>query len=327
MSALSTLGLHKTYRSLFGAGVEALQPLDLTVERGEIFGLLGPNGAGKTTLVKLLLGIVRPSGGEGRLFGRDILSPEARQAVGFLPESHRFPPYLTAAQTLDHYARVAGVAETDRARRIPALLERVRMAKRADTRVRTFSKGMMQRLGLAQALMNSPDLVFLDEPTDGVDPVGRREIRDLLLEISAGGTTIFLNSHLLSEVEQVCTRVAILKHGALARIGSVDELTAQDRTYELRCTPLPGTLGPDLRALFSSAPATGTAESDLVRYRLGVQDRTALNAALDALRAASVEIESVQPLRQSLEDFFVEVVAPSAGAAETAPPEHSEDGG
>ena len=235
-AAIATLGLHKTYRSVFGASIDALHPLDLEVSRGEIFGLLGPNGAGKTTLVKLLLGVALPSGGEGRLFGRSIREPAARQPVGFLPESHRFPDYLTAAQVLDTYARVAGVDEAERARRIPELLERVRMAKWADTRVRKFSKGMMQRLGLAQALMNTPDLLFLDEPTDGVDPVGRREIRDLLLEISREGTTIFLNSHLLSEVEQICTRVAILKEGRLARLGTVEELTTQDRVYELRCT-------------------------------------------------------------------------------------------
>ncbi len=312
MSALSTLGLHKTYRSPFGASVEALKPLDLEVARGEIFGLLGPNGAGKTTLVKLLLGIVRPSGGEGRLLGRDIREPEARRAVGFLPESHRFPPYLTAAQTLGHYARVAGVEPAERARRIPELLDRVRLGDRADARVRTFSKGMMQRLGLAQALMNTPSLVFLDEPTDGVDPVGRREIRDLLLAVSADGTTVFLNSHLLSEVEQVCTRVAILKDGRLARLGSVAELTAQDRVYELRCDALPATLHGDLRAVLGDAAETtgGPDGTPLLRYRLAVQDRAHLNAVLDALRAASVEIESVQPLRRSLEDFFVEVFAP-----------------
>ncbi len=318
MPALSTLGLHKTYTSLFGARVEALKPLDLTVAQGEIFGLLGPNGAGKTTLVKLLLGIVRPSGGEGRLLGRDIGEAEARRAVGFLPESHRFPPYLTAAQTLDHYARVAGVGPAERARRVPELLARVRLAERADTKVRTFSKGMMQRLGLAQALMNTPDLLFLDEPTDGVDPVGRREIRDLLLEISGEGTTIFLNSHLLSEVEQVCTRVAILKNGELARHGTVEELTAQDRVYELRCTALPAGVRGDFRAVEHDASKTvGGPDTPLIRYRLAVEDRADLNAALDALRADGVEIESVQPLRQSLEDFFVEVVTPTGDPQES----------
>ena len=312
--AIATLGLHKTYRSVFGADIDALHPLDLTVEPGEIFGLLGPNGAGKTTLVKLLLGIALPSGGEGRLFGRPIRAPEARRSVGFLPESHRFPDYLTAEQVLDHYGRIAGVDPAERARRIPELLDRVRMAKWADTRVRKFSKGMMQRLGLAQALINTPDLVFLDEPTDGVDPVGRREIRDLLLEISADGTTIFLNSHLLSEVEQVCTRVAILKEGRLARLGTVEELTTQDRVYELRCTPLPD-LPTDLAVLFRSLDtdaARTNGDASLTVYRLAVHDRAHLNTVLDALRAHAVELESVRPLRQSLEDFFVEVVAPKS---------------
>src|SRR5690554_2634031 len=322
-AAIATLGLHKTYRSVFGANIEALRPLDLEVSPGEIFGLLGPNGAGKTTLVKLLLGVALPSGGEGRLFGRSIREPEARRPVGFLPESHRFPDYLTARQVLDYYARIAGVDEAERARRIPELLERVRMAKWADTRVRKFSKGMMQRLGLAQAPTNAPGLLFLDEPTDGVDPVGRREIRDLLLEVSREGTTIFLNSHLLSEVEQVCTRVAILKAGRLARLGTVEELTTQDRVVEIRCTPLPPDLAPDLADLFrplgdasrGNGEAKGSEDASLAAYRLAVRDRAHLNAVLDALRAAAVELESVRPLRQSLEEFFVEVVA----SAEEAP--------
>jgi len=312
-SAIATLGLHKTYRSVFGTDIDALHPLDLTVEQGEIFGLLGPNGAGKTTLVKLLLGVAIPSGGEGRLLGRSIREPEAREVVGFLPESHRFPDYLTAAQVLDHYGRIAGVDPAERKRRIPDLLDRVRMGKWADTRVRKFSKGMMQRLGLAQALLGNPDLLFLDEPTDGVDPVGRREIRDLLLDISAEGTTIFLNSHLLSEVEQICTRVAILKEGRLARIGTIDELTTQDRVYELRCTPLPDTLDPDTAELFRALDTdAASGDAALAAYRLAVHDRAHLNATLDTLREAGVELESVRPLRQSLEDFFVEVVAEDA---------------
>ena len=323
--AIATLGLHKTYRSVFGADIDALHPLDLTVDQGEIFGLLGPNGAGKTTLVKLLLGVAIPSGGEGRLLGRSIREPEAREAVGFLPESHRFPDYLTAAQVLDHYGRIAGVEPDERARRIPELLDRVRMGKWADTRVRKFSKGMMQRLGLAQALLGSPDLLFLDEPTDGVDPVGRREIRDLLLDISREGTTIFLNSHLLSEVEQICTRVAILKEGRLARIGTIDELTTQDRVYELRCTPLPDSLDlniADLLRAFDAEVSNG--DASLAAYRLVVHDRAHLNATLDTLRAAGVELESVRPLRQSLEDYFVEVVAEPEDASrpETNPPSH-----
>ncbi|MDX1420065.1 MAG: ABC transporter ATP-binding protein [Rubricoccaceae bacterium] len=306
--AVSTSGLAKTYAGPLGRNaVHALRPLDLAVEEGEIFGLLGPNGAGKTTLVKLLLGLARPTEGEAALFGRSIREPEARRPVGFLPENHRFPPFLTARETLRLYARLAGVPEAERAARASTLLDRVRLVDAADRRVKTFSKGMMQRLGLAQALMSRPRLVFLDEPTDGVDPVGRREIRDLLLELRAGGTTLFLNSHLLSEIERVCTRVAILNEGRLVREGTVEALTTTERLWRLRSTPLP----PDLLAgLDGAVTAEPGAEdpSGLARYRLAVPDRPALNALLDRLRTAHVEVEAVEPLRQSLEDLFVEVV-------------------
>jgi ABC-2 type transport system ATP-binding protein len=308
MPAVETRGLAKTYAGAFGRNpVHALRPLDLAVEEGAIFGLLGPNGAGKTTLVKLLLGIVHPTAGEGSLFGRSIREPAARSAVGFLPENHRFPEFLTARETLRVYARLAGVPDRERAARADALLARVRLEEAADRRVRTFSKGMMQRLGLAQALMNRPRLVFLDEPTDGVDPVGRREIRDLLLELRAGGTTLFLNSHLLSEIERVCTRVAILHEGRLVRDGTVEALTTTERLWRLRSTPLPAALLATLDGAVIPEPDAPAADG-LARYHLAVLDRAALNALLDRLRADGVEIEAVEPLRQSLEDLFVEVV-------------------
>ena len=308
MAAIETRGLAKTYASALGRNpVPALRPLDLTVEEGEIFGLLGPNGAGKTTLVKLLLGLVHPTEGEGFLFGRPIRAPEARRPVGFLPENHRFPEFLTARETLRLYARLAGVPDAERAARADALLARVRLTDAADRRVRTFSKGMMQRLGLAQAIMSRPRLVFLDEPTDGVDPVGRREIRDLMLELRAEGTTLFLNSHLLSEIERVCTRVAILDRGRLVREGTVEALTTTERLWRLRSTPVPPALLGTLDGAVT--PEDGPEDpSGLSRYRLAVADRPALNALLDRLRAGGVEVEAVEPLRQSLEDLFVEVV-------------------
>ena len=336
MLAIQTRGLAKTYPGR--PPVEALRPLDLAVEPGEIFGLLGPNGAGKTTLVKLLLGIVRPTSGEASMFGTSIAAPEARRLVGFLPENHRFPPYLTARQTLDLFARMAG---HDGAR-APGLLERVRLTAAADRKVKTFSKGMMQRLGLAQALMADPRLVFLDEPTDGVDPVGRREIRDILLGLAADGVTLFLNSHLLSEIERICTRVTIMKEGRIVRDGTVAALTQTGRLWRLRVTPVPpevsaalgDALQPEpaparppeaadrqaatLQASGATAPgdtASGaTGEAPLVGYTLAVPDRRALGAALDAMRGAGVEIEAVEPVRQSLEDLFVEVVTESSAA-------------
>ena len=297
--------------------VTALQPLTLTVGPGETFGLLGPNGAGKTTFVKLLLGLVRPTSGAAEVLGVDVRDPAARVPTGFLPEGHRFPPFLTGREALGLLARMHGVSDADRAARAPDLLDRVRLGDAADRRVGTYSKGMLQRLGIAQALMNRPRVVFLDEPTDGVDPVGRREIRDLIESLRADGVTVFLNSHLLSEVERVCTRVAILDRGALVREGTVDELTATGRAWRLRTTPVP----PDLSARLgltadtTDAPA-GPADAVLVRTVLTVPDRAALNAALDALRAASVDVEAVEPLRQSLEDLFVDVVThPDAPAS------------
>ncbi len=208
-AVLSAEGLAKTFRTPFSRReVRALDGLDLQVASGEVFGLLGPNGAGKTTTVKILLGLTHPTAGEARLFGLPVSDPESRRRVGYLPEGHRFPGYLTARQTLSIFGRMSGVAPAELKTRIPELLARVRISDWADMKVKKFSKGMTQRLGLAAALVHRPDLLLLDEPTDGVDPVGRREIRDLLREEAARGAAILLNSHLLSEIEMTCDRVA-----------------------------------------------------------------------------------------------------------------------
>jgi ABC-2 type transport system ATP-binding protein len=306
--AISVSNLSKTYHTgLLGRStVQALDGVSLTVPKGAIFGLLGPNGAGKTTLVKILLGLVHPTGGTARLFGAPAQQPAARERIGFLPENHRFPGFLTAAQTLQVYGRLADVPGTPRNERISNLLRRVGLAERRDTKVSTFSKGMLQRLGLAQALLNDPDLLFLDEPTSGVDPVGRRAIRDLALELRDGGTTIFLNSHLLSEVEKVCSQIAILRDGALVREGTIEELTAVERVYDVVCTPIPEDVQADFELELSSADASP--DPALRQYRMHADDRASLNALLDRLRAADVEVESVSPLRRSLEDYFIDVV-------------------
>ncbi len=302
--AISAAGLAKTYGRR--RPVEALKPLDLQIEPGETFGLLGPNGAGKTTLVKLLLGLVRPSAGDAQVLGMPIADPEARRRVGYLPEGHRFPPFLTARQALDLFARMADVDEADRQRRAPKLLDLVRLTGAADRKVGTFSKGMLQRLGIAQALMNAPRLVILDEPTDGVDPVGRREIRDLIETLRDDGVTVFLNSHLLSEVERICTRVAILKDGVLVRAGTVEDLTFRGRAWYVTATPLPAEVAEALDGMVGDP----TERPDgLVRQALTLPDRAALNAALDRMRGAGVEVEAVEPARLSLEDLFVEVVS------------------
>ncbi len=318
--ALAVRELEKTYRNgLLGrTSVRALRGVTLEVAPGEIFGLLGPNGAGKTTLVKILLSIARPTRGTAHVLGRPAREPSARQRVGYLPENHRFPEFLTLEGMLNLYGQLAGVSDEARRTRIPELLERVGLADQRAAKMKTFSKGMRQRAGLAQALLNDPALLFLDEPTDGVDPVGRREIRDLLLWLRDEGTTVFINSHLLSEVEQVCSRVAILNEGRLVRHGTLEALTAVERVYELACTPVPEAARRALADVLTEAPAPAAALPDnLQRYRLAAPDRARLNAAIDRLRGAGVELETVRPVRRTLEDYFIEVVEE---ARRTPPP-------
>ncbi|OLC56296.1 MAG: hypothetical protein AUH92_00495 [Acidobacteria bacterium 13_1_40CM_4_69_4] len=294
--------LAKTYRAAFSRnGVQALRGLDLVVPPGQTFGLLGPNGAGKTTLVKLLLGIAFPTSGAASVLGHPAGDVRARQRVGYLPESHRYPPHLTGEQVLHHFGRLSGLRLPGRARRVDELLRRVRMEEWRSVRVHKYSKGMMQRLGMAQAILNDPDLLILDEPTDGVDPIGRREIRDLLLEQKARGATIFLNSHLLSEVERICDRVAILKEGTLLREGGVADLTQPRVGWRVEARGArPGALEAVLGRLPGARVQDGRVEID--------GDVPALNAVIDALRGQGVEITAVLPRRDSLEDVFVKVL-------------------
>ena len=308
--AVAVTNLAKTYRSgwIRREHVQALDDVTLSVESGTLFGLLGPNGAGKSTLVKILLDVVHASHGTASLFGTPSTDPTARRHIGFLPEDHHFPGFLSGERVLHIYGRMANVDAEARAARIPELLDRVGLAGRSTSKVKSYSKGMMQRLGIAQALLGDPELLFLDEPTDGVDPVGRRDIRDLLVWLQEQGTTVFLNSHLLSEVEKVCDRVAILKDGAIVRQGSIDELTAVERIYDLVTTRIPTGVLTELDGALRSTEDGAPSDPSLARYRVRADDRAALNAVLDRLRTADVEIESVQPLRQTLEDYFIDVV-------------------
>jgi len=310
MSVVKIQNLTKTFRSRIKRDeITALRDVSLSVQETEVFGLLGPNGAGKTTLVKILLGIIKPTMGSAEVLGISVEKPEARRRIGYLPEDHRFPGYLTAEQMLNQYGRLAGVSEQDRKAAIPSLLELVKMEQWRETKIKKFSKGMMQRLGLSQVLLNNPDIVFLDEPTDGVDPIGRREIRDLLLWLQDRGKTVFLNSHLLSEVEQICTRVAILHKGRLIRDGSVAEITNVDLRYEIHATALPASLLESMDGKVRMVqPHQNTVDSRLTRYHVLVRDRAELNAVIDRLRDNNVEIDMVQPVRRTLEDFFIDVV-------------------
>jgi ABC-2 type transport system ATP-binding protein len=295
------------------------------VPRGCVFGLLGPNGAGKTTLAKLLLGIAFPTAGSAAVLGRPPGDVAARARIGYLPENHRYPPHLTGEQVLHHFGRLSGLRDPERTRRVDELLRRSRLEEQRKSRVRTYSKGMMQRLGMAQALLNDPDLLILDEPTDGVDPIGRREIRDLLLERRARDTTILLNSHLLSEVERICDRVLILKDGKSVREGGVDELTRPSRAYEVEARGLTPDLVHTLRARFpglrdisaggaSAGGAAGGAEAAgpggvMPEARLEIaDDLESLNRLIDALRADGARIVAVRPRRESLEEVFVKVI-------------------
>ena len=316
-AVLSAEGLSKTFRTPFSRrDVRALDGLDLSVAAGEVFGLLGPNGAGKTTTVKILLGLTLPTSGEARLFGLAASDPESRRRVGYLPEGHRFPGYLTARQTLSIFGRMSGVSDAGLKERIPELLARVRLSDWADVKVRKFSKGMTQRLGLASALVHRPDLLLLDEPTDGVDPVGRREIRDLLREEAARGVAILLNSHLLSEIEMTCDRVAVLRKGKSVAAGRIADLTAQGFTYRFAGKGL------DEALLGAFRESGALAERVNGHVKLTARDAEHLNALVDAARSRGVLVTELTPVRSTLEDVFVDLVkAGEAGGPGEAPPE------
>ncbi|HEY5611218.1 MAG TPA: ABC transporter ATP-binding protein [Thermoanaerobaculia bacterium] len=302
-SAIEVSGLRKTYSTPFrGKRVTALDGIDLEVAQGEVFGLLGPNGAGKTTTVKIILDLTRPTAGTASIQGVSVRDPESRRRVGYLPEGHRFPGYLTARETLSIFGRMSGVDPATLNRRIPELLEKVRIADWIDVRVKRFSKGMTQRLGLASALIHDPDVLLLDEPTDGVDPIGRREIRDILQDEARRGKAILLNSHLLSEIELTCNRVAVLRKGKIAAIGSIDELTRKEERYRMKAAPV------DERLLGALRETGGHVEQQNGHLVLSVRDLDQLNAMIDRVRANGSQLSELAPVRSTLEDVFVDLV-------------------
>lgn len=297
--AIETSGLEKVYRSRFrGREIRAVSNLTLRVPTGVKYGLLGPNGAGKTTFVKMLLSAVNPTMGRAALFGKDAREPEARRPVGYLPENHRFPTYLTGRGMLDFYAALSGLAAAERKRRIPELLDLVGLSNWGDVRLKKYSKGMLQRLGLAQALIHNPRLLVLDEPTDGVDPVGRREIRDILNGLTGTGVTVFINSHLLSEVEAFCEYVAILRKGELVLEGKVSSLVA-GRGFRICASGVTEQALIEIKALGAAVLAS---EEGLEIQAL---TREQANLAIDRIRAAGGMIDSVAASNSSLEDVFI----------------------
>jgi ABC-2 type transport system ATP-binding protein len=301
--AIETEGLTKVFRKSWSKKeFRAVDDISLRVEPGTTFGLLGPNGAGKTTFVKMLLSCSHPTAGRARVFGNDTLNREARQPIGYLPENHRFPTYMTGRGMLDFYGALSGMEPETRKRRIPELLELVGLPQWGDTRLGKYSKGMLQRVGLAQALIHEPKLLVLDEPSDGVDPVGRRQIRDILEALEKKGVTIFLNSHLLVEVELFCRDVAIINKGKVALQGKVSDLTAGSG-YKVEAENVPENLAAELHARAKSIAQNNGTLSVLF------DSREAANQAVDLLRTQQCQIEKLGRVNSTLEDVFMRTVS------------------
>jgi ABC-2 type transport system ATP-binding protein len=310
------IDLHRVEK-IYRGKVHALRGIEMQVHHGEIFGLLGPNGAGKSTLVKIMTTVIRPTRAAGTLLGHAIGHKPTLGRVGYLPEHHRLPRYLNGRQVLELYAALAKVPRALRRHRAGELLDVVGMTDWAAKKVSAYSKGMLQRIGLAQALMNEPDLIILDEPTDGVDPVGRRDIRDVLLRLRAQGRTIFVNSHLLGELEMVCDRVAILVQGRVAEQGTLDSLTADSLRYEFVIAGAAPAWADE--AKLRAKPVAG----ERTMLVLMGDDPSRVQPVIDRLRAEERTVVSIRPVRETLEDLFMRAVedpatgkafAPGAGA-------------
>lgn len=352
---MSTLAIDlKRVAKTYGRRTHALRDVSLQVHRGEVFGLLGPNGAGKSTLVKILMTVISPTRCEGQLLGERVGHKQTLTRVGYLPEHHKFPDYLTGVQVLDFFAAMSGVDRRTRKARAASLLDTVGLSAWADKRVKQYSKGMRQRLGIAQSLINDPDLILLDEPTDGVDPVGRRDIRELILNERRRGRTVFLNSHLLSELEMVCDRAAIMVQGRVWTQGTLADLTAYGKCYELEIGPGAPGVTPDPSSVDPARPATWpsvivaarvlgaieprmkpsdaaagpvasgvrlpdgrTLEFETAVIRLvGEEDPARVQPFIDAARSAGFTIRTCRSVRPSLEDLFMLAVTdPTTGQA------------
>jgi ABC-2 type transport system ATP-binding protein len=297
IAALETRGLRKEF-----GGKVALHDLSLSVGTGEVFGFLGPNGAGKTTTVKILLGLVGATSGEAFLLGRSAGDPAARGRVGYLPENFRFHDWLTGAQLLDFHGRLAHLPAEERTRRVPEVLKLVGLAGRGDDRIRAYSKGMTQRIGLAQAIIHRPDLVLLDEPTSALDPLGRREVRDLIRTLRSEGMTVFLNSHLLSEVEMVCDRVAIVDRGRVVRSGQLTDLLGGVPEVHVMVDRVDRDLVADLERFGEVLAADATSVT------LGVSDLELVPSIADLVVRGGYRLHGLVPRHQSLEDVFVSLV-------------------
>ncbi len=302
MNVVDVEKLTKVYQPrMRKGGIVALDEVSLSIEQREVFGLLGPNGAGKTTLFKVLLSICRPTSGSAMIHGLPPADPRSRRKVGFLPENHRFPEHLTGRGLIALTGRFHGMTRVQIEERSDYLLDLVDMAKWGDTLIRKYSKGMAQRIGLAQAMVANPDLLLLDEPTDGVDPVGKVELRKVFQRVRDEGKTVVLNSHLLSEVESVADRVAILQRGKVVKVGSVEELTSRRSQYEIEAE-----IGNRLFDIPEDIGKRVSVSSN--RLIVELNDSENVNWVIDAMRAKRISIRSVKPMKLTLEQSFVEAV-------------------
>jgi ABC-2 type transport system ATP-binding protein len=314
-AVLVTRGLSKSYRTghIIQGRRPALQDLDLTLLRGEILGYVGPNGSGKTTTLKLITGLLRPDRGEVRVLGEPLASRAWRMRAGYLPENPYLYDYLTAAEYLDYVGRLFGLGRERRRERSRELLALVGLERAAGLPMRRFSKGMLQRAGLAQALVNDPELLFLDEPMSGLDPIGRRLVRNLILDLRKAGKTVLFSTHILSDAETLCDRVAVLRAGRLVKVGSLGELLRLDVTH---MEILASGVAPGAPGLDAAARAVPVGD----RLRLEVEERS-LGRVVTAIEAAGGRVLGVQPVRRTLEDYFFEEMGGAAavrrdGAAE-----------
>jgi ABC-2 type transport system ATP-binding protein len=298
---ISTKDLKKTYKKLFKKGFPALRGISLEVGRGSVFGLLGPNGAGKTTMIKVLLGLIPKYEGTAQIFGQAAGSKDGRRRIGFLPEAHRLPGYLTAYQTLMMFGMYSGRDSKWLKKRIPAWLERIDMLHAQHKKLREFSKGMQQRVGLIQAIIHEPELIFLDEPTDGVDPVGRKVVREIIDELRGTGTTIFVNSHLLQEVEKMCDEVVIMDKGKIIQEGSMESLTNREGRVNFDLAPHDANISLILKGIGTGLTITQNGFD--VSLSNAERDQT-----IDLIRAAGLSIRTINESKVSLEDVFIDLI-------------------
>jgi ABC-2 type transport system ATP-binding protein len=320
MAAIEILDLEKTYLVGFWRKRPklALRPLRLTIEEGEVFGFLGPNGAGKTTTLKLLMGLVFPTAGTARILGMDMDDPRMKAQIGFLPEQPYFYDHLSAKELLTYYAQLSGVPAKGRSARVEQMLSRVGLSDSAGMQLRKFSKGMLQRVGLAQAILHDPKLVFLDEPMSGLDPMGRREVRDLIQQLRHEGKTVFFSTHILSDAEALCDRVGVIHQGELRGVGAVAELTSQTQgkveiIFYAQRVP----------AALTSLGAEARVSGDMVNAVLPEEQQ---DAALEVLRRERLKLISLTPVRSSLEEYYIQKLRPTEVQKEDGSKEESRKG-